>query len=239
VIGEENARASDRRAAERARSLPTLAVRLSDPVTFVPLVPAPTPERPKWLSVCAAGVLAVAALAILGGLSAPIAILMTRHHPFAGMPGATPELSRMIALQQQMLSGPAALLALVVGAVGLPVGAWALYSAIRVLSATPGARVPFRRSVTVLVVTENASLLAGVWLQSRNREILDEFAKAFSLSAPGAIPPGVEETMRMFVQGVGLVGIVMMVAWGIGKLAVLFWAHRYTGTREVVDYLDR
>ena len=208
-------------------------------MTFVPHVPLPPPERPKWLSVCAAGVLAVAALAILGGLSAPIAILMSRHHPFAGMPGATPELSRIIAVQQQVMSGPAALLALVVGVVGLPVGVWALHSAIRVLSGTPGARVPFRRSVTMLVVIENASLLAGVWLQSHNREILDEFAKAFSLAAPGAVPPGVEATLKTFVQGLGLVGVVMLVAWGLIKLAVLVWAHRYTGTREVVDYLER
>ena len=208
-------------------------------MTFVPHVPSPTPEKPKWLSVCSAGVLAVAALSVVGGLSTAMGILMGRLHAFAGMPGAAPELARIVALQQQMLSGPAFLLASVVGAAGIPVGAWALYTSMRLSSAKPDSRVPFRRSVTVLVVTENASLLAGVWLQSHNREIFNELAKAVTLVAPGAFSPGGEATLRMFVQGVGLAGIVMMVAWGIIKLAVLFWAHRYAGTRAVIDYLDR
>jgi hypothetical protein len=93
--------------------------------------------------------------------------------------------------------------------------------------------------VTVLVVTENLSLLAGVWLQTQNWQILDEFAKAFALPSAGAVPSGIETTMRMFMQGAALMGFVVMIAWGIIKLAVLFWAHRYAGTRAVVDYLDR
>jgi len=206
-------------------------------VAFVPNVQAEVSLRPKWLSLSVGGVVAVAAFAVLAGLSAPMGLLFSRFHPLAGMP-MPPETAKIIALQQQMFAGPAGIGSLVVGIAGLLAGAWCAYTAIRVLSQKPGARVPFRRSVIALVVTENASLLAAIWLQAASFEMFEEFAKAFAAPA-GSAPSGFESMMRTFMQGAALVSIVVAVGWGVVKLAVLVWTYRYTGTKEVVEYLER
>jgi hypothetical protein len=175
---------------------------------------------------------------MLGGLGALPSYLFLRHHPFAGMLGATPEFAKMIALQQKMVASPAGELMVVIGVVGLLAGAWGLYCGIRVLSSKSGARIPFRKSVVALGVTESLGLVMGAWLHVRNVKMMNEFVDMLAHPGP-RINAGFEETMKTFFQAFAVVGMAFAIGMAMLKLLVLFWAHHYTGKREVVEYLDR
>jgi hypothetical protein len=197
--------------------------------SFVPSDSPAKPARPKWLELSVAGVIGVAAFQVLGGLSTWLTFFMSRHHPLARMAGTAPEAARMLALQQRMMAGPAPLLTCVVGAAGVFAGAWGLYCAIRALSSKPGARMPFRRAVVGLLLVESVTFVTSVWLQMWTLEVFGELTKEVS-SVPGAMQA---------MQGFAILSVVVMVGWEIAKVGALGWAHRYTGTRDVVDYLDR
>ncbi len=205
-------------------------------MTFTPAAQATTPTRPKWLTLAAVGVIVVSAFAILGGLSAIGGFILGRHHPFAGMPGAPPEVAKMIELQQKMMSGPAPALTLTAGIVGIAVGAWALYSAVRVLGAKPGARATFRRAVVALAAVEVVGLVLGVWMQIKSYEMFGEIGEAFFSSAPA--PHGMDKMMKTFMQGGVLVGMVFAVGYGVLKIGFLAWSHWYAGSREVAAHLE-
>jgi hypothetical protein len=207
-------------------------------VTFTPPVPVTTPARPKWLSAAAIGVIIVAGFGVLAGLMAPVAVAITRHHPFASVPGAPPEMTKMLELQQKMMSGPAATLSVVVHVIGIAVGAWAIHAAIRVLGAKAGARPTFRRAVAALGAIELSGLVLGVWMQIRNYAILGELTDALSARFPAGTP-GFDATMRGVMQGSALVGVVFAVGYGLLKLVFLAWSYHYTSSREVVVHLDR
>jgi hypothetical protein len=179
----------------------------------------------------------VAGLGILVGIMAPVTILLSRHHPLAGMPGAPREMTEMIEFQQKMMSGPAPKISTVVGLVAIAVGAWAIHSALGVYRTKAGVLPSFRRAVAALGVVELASVVVGVWMQIVNIEMLGEFAEKFYSRSHGT-PMGVE-SMKGMMQGSALVGVLFAIGWGILKLAFLAWSYVYAASREVVAHLDR
>ena len=155
-------------------------------MTFTAPTQTATPPRPKWLAPCAVGGIVISAFGILSGFAALLASVLSRHHPFASIPGQPPEMAKMIALQQKMMEGPAPLFTLIVGVCGLLVGGWALFHSIRLLSGRPHARVPFRRSLVALGVTEGVGLGFGMWQQLHNFELMGELWEVTTGPAPGA-----------------------------------------------------
>ena len=205
-------------------------------MTFTPGAPTTTSTRPKWLSHSAIGVIIIAGLGILVGIMAPITVLLSRHHPLAGMPGATSEMTQMIEFQQKMMSGPAPKISTLVGLVAIAVGAWAIHSALGVYRTKAGARPSFRRAVVALGVVELASVVVGVWMQIANIEMLGEFAEKIYARTHGT---HMVESMKGMMQGSALVGLAFAIAWGLLKLAFLAWSYFYAASREVVAHLDR
>ena len=203
-------------------------------MTFTPREPPPATNPPKWLGLAAIGVIAIAAFLILAGLMTPLSLAFVGRHPFASLSGTAPHVAKMIDLQERMMAFPAPQVSLVVGVAGLAVGIWALTRAVGVLSRKPGVLASFRRSIVALVAVESVSAVVGLWLQTRNAELVAEFAEA--VAPPGA---GVETMMGTLMQAGMLVGLVFSVAWGAAKIVFLAWAHRYTGAPSVVDHLDR
>jgi hypothetical protein len=185
------------------------------------------------------GGIVIGALGILSGLSALVAFVLTRHDPFASLPGQPPAMARMIVLQQEMMAGPAPLLTLVVGVWGLLVGGWALLHSIRLLSGRPHARVPFRRSLVALGVTECVSLSLGLWLQLHNFELFFGELPGVTTGSASAAPPGFATMMNSFILAVAVGGVVVTLGWGALKLVFLVWAHRYVASPDVVAHLDR
>jgi hypothetical protein len=207
-------------------------------MTFTPPTPgAGTPTKPKWLTLSAVAVIVVAAFGILAGLSAPLGVFMSRHHPFSSMSSSTPEMARMVALQQKLMESPVGEISIVAGLASLLAGGWALYCAARWLSEKPGAREPFRKAIVPLIATECVSGVVGFWLQMRNVEFLREYTAMFT-STPG-MPRGFGTMMTTVMQGSVVVGLLVGAAWGIAKMVALVWAHRYAGKPEVVAHFER
>jgi hypothetical protein len=179
----------------------------------------------------------VAGLDILSGLAAPIGLFIGRYQPFAALPGAPPEMAKIIELQQRMLSGPAPGMTLFVAALGVGAGGFAIYSGTRVLSAKPGARIPFRQAIWFVAMATVAGAASGLWLQMRNIELVEETMQAMS-AHHGAASPVFDATMKGFMHGGALVGVAMAVGLELVKLAVLAWGHHVAGTKEASDYLD-
>jgi hypothetical protein len=206
-------------------------------VSFIPREPPPPAKPPKWLALAAVGVIAIAVLLIVTGLTAPLSIAFFGRHPLASLSSTAPHVANMIEWQEKMMAFPAPQVSFVVGVAGLAVGIWALTRAVGVLSRKPGVRAPFRRSIAALVAVESVSTVVSIWLQSRNTELAGELAEA--MAPPGAGSPAIETMMGTLLQAGMLLGVVFSVAWGAAKIAFLAWAHRYTGTASVANHLDR
>jgi hypothetical protein len=208
-------------------------------VSFTPHVPAPATEaRPKWLGLAAVGVVVISVFLIVAGLTTPLSIVFVARNPFASLPGMSPEMAKVFAAQQKMMAFPAGPVSLLVGSAGLAAGVWGLVSAIKVLSRRSEARTPFRRSILALMLAESVSIVVSVWLQTRNAELMGEFAKAM-VPPGGSSPHPFETLMTRFLHAGAVLGIVLTLAWGAVKIAFLAWAHRYAGTPSVIDHLDR
>jgi xanthosine utilization system XapX-like protein len=209
-------------------------------VTFTPAARPAPPARPKWLTLAAAGVIVIAVFAILGGLSSLGGLVFSRFHPFASMAGSAPELAKMVALQQKLMSGPAPAASLVVGIAGMAVGAWAIHAATGVLGSKPAARMAFRRAVALLGAIELAHLALGVWLQIEAYQLFGSFADTmFGRGPTTASPNDFAGTVQTVMQGFVIFGVVFAVGLGLLKLGFLAWSYRHASTRDVVAYLDR
>lgn len=154
------------------------------------------------------------------------------------MPGVTPEMTKMIDLQQKAMSGPMPMLAMVVGVAGIAAGGWAARSAVRVLGAKPGARPAFRRSTAALAVIELTSLVLSVWLQIKTYAMLGELMDTFFGHLP-TTGGGIDETMKAIMQGGALIGLAVAIGYGLLKLGFLVWSFHYASSREVAAHLDR
>jgi hypothetical protein len=205
-------------------------------VTFTPPsreVTAPPGERPRWLFLGGAGTIVLGGLAALGGLLAPVSLAFGKTNPFAGMPGATPELA---AMQEKLMASPALELTAVMGLANLVAGGTALWAGIRLVSEKPEVRRLFRRAVLWLLLAECLGLSAGLFLQIRSWDIMQELGEALARSSTA--PPGLAGVMKKVMLGSTLLGLAITVVWGSGKIAFLTWARGYTGRDEVARYLD-